>query len=145
MFGDFAMRTFVGMIVALPIYLFLSPTHGVGGMDPITALMMMIICTAGTALLVIIPACYLVGLFFTIWFIPFGMSDAHSADSVSQKPRKACPPRSQAALEEYILSEIKRERVWAEIRKQCASAGWPEEVINKAFDSAKSRILLGRQ
>jgi len=150
MFGKFLMRTFVGMLVAFPIFLASGVYQGDGlsGGNPLMFLLVLIICTCGLSLLVIIPACYLIGLVCTIWFVPFGKPHSshgrrrrHSNEMSGSSKELRHPPGSRTydAFIEYVAWATKRGLSREQIRAHCVAAGWPEAVVDTEIEAVNKQ------
>jgi hypothetical protein len=133
MFEKFLLRTGVGLVAYLIIGSLIS------GLAAFQFLGVLVICTAGVGLIVVIPACYLIGLMCTIWFIPLGEKDRSPASGTSKTQPPSAGARAQEALEGYILAGLRRGKTPASIREQCLQAGWAENVIRTALESAEHR------
>ena len=144
MFGNFVLRTFVGVIVYLVVGTMVAGSAA-GQLLAVT-----VICTAGVGLVVVIPACYLIGLLCTVWFIPFeedhqfqptkrAISGNVPPSGAGSEKRTIVSERSQTALEDYMVAELSRGMVWYTVHNQCVSAGWPEDAIKAAYEMAKRR------
>jgi len=147
MFGKFMLRTLVGVLVALPLYLALAPNH-VYGVDALSALVFLVICTGGLSLLVIIPACYLIGLLLTFLFIPFGKphsSRPHRSTRSDESRRIPMelrhPPGSPThnAFVDYVAWAVEKGRTREQIRAHCVVGGWPEMVVDAEIAAAMDR------
>ena len=149
MFGKFVLRTIVGVVVYLVVgTIFAGNAAG-------QLLAMTVICTGGIGLIIVIPVGYAIGAICTCWFIPFDEGQAQQTRrpvSIRTHPKAAAletgkfvaTSLSQAALEDYVTSELSRGMVWHTIYKQCLSAGWPEDVIKSVFEVVKQRSFHDR-
>ena len=144
MFLKFVFRTLVGALIALALGL--ATTGG----DLIPSLVLVIVCTAGVALLVLLPLCYLIGLAATIAFVPWGATawtyaeKRRQAETLARQlplqgrhPDGADPlPRAERALLSYATAALARGEAVAAIHDQLARSGWSEPVIRKTLDLA---------
>lgn len=129
MFGKFCLRVLVGTLV---ICLF-------GGAG---VLAMAVVCTYGIGLIVVVPAAYLIGLFCTIWFIPFGNrskdskgQNLQSPDRLNVQPTNAGlkhSPHGCSALHDYIAGAESKGQDWQDIRTDLIEMGWAAEMVDTA-------------
>jgi len=149
MFGKFVLRTIVGVIV----YLFFGTIFTGSAAGQLLAVA--VICTGGVGLIIVIPACYAIGALCTFWCIPFEEGRARqttryapvktqSNATALDASKSVATSHSQAALEDYIASELSRGMVWDTIHKRCLRAGWPEAPLKSAFEAAKQRSFHER-
>jgi len=133
MFGKFVLRTFVGLVV----YLIIGSL--VAGQSALTALFMLVVCTAGAGLIVAIPAAYLIGLVCTIGFIPLEDDTQSGVSNSRALPNPDTTSLSRAALERFVDDCLEHGRKRDSIRAECLRAGWSEDLINDAFEGYEKR------
>jgi hypothetical protein len=141
MFGKFCFRTFVGIVLGLAM------GGLVGGRDFMQGLALAIICTAGISLIVILPACYLIGLAATIAFIPWGSTPWSYAEKEAEERRLArrAPlqgrtpvdisslPRAERALATYAARASQLGETPATIERRLLDAGWSPQLVRQTI------------
>lgn len=137
-------RTMAGAVVGL--------TMGslVGGNEFLSSLALAIICTAGLSLLVILPACYLIGLVATIWFVPWGRTAWSYGEKEAQARLEArrvplqgrspvdldSLPRAERAIAAFAMKAFTSGETLANIERRLEQAGWSADLIRRALDAA---------
>ena len=136
MFGKFVLRTFVGFVVGMLVAIMLY------GTDAIRGLYLLVFCTLGLSLLVIIPVAYLIGLLCTFWFIPFGKEKTSPPALRHARPAQgtALAAGSKAQLVQYIEAAVRNQHDKPTILGQCLKAGWSEAEFESAYQAIQLRL-----
>jgi hypothetical protein len=136
MFGKFILRSFVGLVVGMLVAIMLY------GEDAIRALFLMVVCTGGLSLIVIIPVAYLIGLLCTFWYLPFGKEKTPTPARRHARPAQgtALAAESKAQLVQYIEAAIRNQHDKPTILGQCLKAGWSRAEFESAYQAIQLRL-----
>jgi hypothetical protein len=95
------------------------------------------ICTAGLALIIVLPGLYYTGLLLTVWWVPFGREES-AQGAKTTAANSTYHSGYRMALHEYVTKARMKGRKWEEIEKELRNRGWGGEwlaVAQEVFNS----------
>lgn len=139
MFGKFCVRTAVGLAIGMGILLLNMEIDEAIGM-----LLVVVICTAGLSLLIIIPVAYVVGLIVTIWFIPMGgkkwsySTTGREPPPIPHQKQNKQTPKNRVLLK-FIEESQNQGKNFNQIEAELIQTGWPEEEVHRHLSDIEKR------